>query len=60
MEFSYNLGIILGFIALLLFLLPVIFKHLKLIIRYAQMEIYVLHLYYSKDGPSKYNFKIME
>ena len=60
MEFSYNSGIIIRFLALLLFLLPVIFKHFKSIMRYAQREIYVLHLHYSKEGPSKYNFKIIE
>lgn len=47
-NFLINLGIIIGLVIFLLFLLSVIFKHLGSAIRTAQREIYTLHLYYSK------------
>jgi hypothetical protein len=42
------LGVIIGLVILLLFLLPVIFKCLECATGIAQREIYMLHLYYSK------------
>ena len=52
-NFLITLGIIIGLVILLLFLLPVIFKRLGSALRTAQREIYTLHLCYLKEKDVK-------
>ena len=52
-NFLITLGIIIGLVILLLFLLPVIFKRLGYAISTAQRDIYTLHLCYLKEKDVK-------